>query len=131
MSQSETSFPVTTGLVKEFVNVDSRGFALSFAVTAMVCVASGVPQKSFLLSRSLACLQRVKLINFTIINIRNTLNPFIVSFKGCVKATKAYCSFSFQNQPTTANNVKFMKRPGLLDLLSELAHDFTTKYHQD
>ena len=50
MSQSETSFPVTTGLVKEFVNVDSRGFALSFAVTAMVCVASGVPQKSFLLS---------------------------------------------------------------------------------
>lgn len=63
MSQSETSFPVTTGLVKEFVNVDSRGFALSFAVTAMVCVASGVPQKGFLLCWSFACLQRVNLIN--------------------------------------------------------------------
>lgn len=72
MSHSETSFPVTTGLVKEFVNVDSRGFALSFAVTVMVCVPSGVPQKSFLLAGSLACLQRVKLINFTVVNMRDT-----------------------------------------------------------
>lgn len=46
MTQSETSFPVTTGLVKEFVNVDSRGFALGLAVTAMVYVALGGPQKA-------------------------------------------------------------------------------------
>jgi hypothetical protein len=72
MSQSETSFPVTTALVKEFVNVDSREFALSFAVTAMVCVLSGVPQKNFLLLGSLACFHRVKLINSIIMNFKDT-----------------------------------------------------------
>lgn len=121
MSQSETSFPVTTGLVKEFVNVDSRGFALSFAVTAMVCVASGLPQKSFLSSRFFPCLQVVEQISFTIMNSRDTCEAHFFIVSRHVRATRVYCSFSFQKQPHPAAFRFWKDRPARSSF--RLAHD--------